>query len=688
MRLLLSGVACCRWMKAVVTIKYEIGEKICESGGTFVCRGHRLAGGKPAVLKILRPEAASEEAKARFRREFGTLSKIGLPGAVKAYGLEDYQGGLMMALEDIGGQSLDRMAGRALPLAQLIPLATGLADTLEGLHGLGIVHGAINPSHIVFNPEDGQFRLTGFGFAGEPLKTEALSGKLLAYISPEQTGRMNRAVDYRTDFYSLGATLYELLSGRPPFEGEEALAMVHCHIAKMPAAPATLDPAIPAAISNIVMKLLAKAPEDRYQSGAGLKADLERCLEALAEGGAVPSFELGLADLPGHLRAPPTLYGRGKETARLFEAFERASAGACELMLVAGYAGVGKTALVHELTGAIRDSGGYFIEGKFGQLQRNAPYSGWLRAFEGFVSSLLMGSDADLARYKQRILSAVQNSGRVLTDVIRNLNLIIGPQPPIAELGGAEAENRFNYIFLEFIKAVADQEHPLVVFLDDLQWADAASLRLLNYVLTASGVSGLLIAGAYRDNEVDATHPLSKALGELEHTRAAVERLSLAPLSQDDIGAWLAGCLTADRSYTETLAGPLYAMTAGNPFYILQILRAFESEGVLTYDRGLRRWQWDAKAIGTMSVPSDVVDLILQRLRRFPQSTQNILQVAACLGASFDAATLSAASGEPFDAVLAGLAPGYRGAVRRCFGKGMPVCARPRATGRLSSHPH
>jgi len=637
---------------------YKIGEKLYENGRTLICRGHHLSKRETAVLKILKPGAATKEGMARFRREFELISRINLPGVVRAYGLEDYQGGLIMALEDIGGLSLDRLGSHhALSLKELLALLIEIVDTLEELHQQGIIHKDISPAHIILNPKTGKSKLIGFALAGKLLSggsqpPASLEGTL-AYISPEQTGRMNRNVDYRTDFYSLGATFYYLLTGKPPFEAEDALGMVHCHIAKEAIAPHSLDSDIPETISEIAMKLMAKPPEDRYQGGAALKADLERCLQGLVTSGGVPRFELGLADLPGRLLTPHRLYGREKELACLLEAFARARAGSCELVLVAGYAGVGKTALAQEMQNAALEGQGFFIKGKFDQLQRNAPYYAWLQAFDSFVNHILMENEADLAQWRLDILNAVRNNGSVLTDVIQNLELIIGPQPVLPKLGSAEAQNRFIYVFLEFVKAIATNEHPLIVFLDDLQWMDRASLRLLPHLLSKSAISNLLIIGTYRDNEVDVTHPLSNIIKELKQTPARVELITLSTLSREQISSLLADCLGCIRSDSESLTDLLYTKTEGNPFFTLQLLSALEREGLLAFDHERTRWTWDVNAIRRMGIADNVVDLTLQRVRQLPASTLNTLKRAACLGAKFDLATLSAAAEEPAEAVLA-----------------------------------
>lgn len=567
---------------------------------------------------------------------------------------------MAMVMKDIGGESLDRLIKHSpLSLAQFLELAIGLADALETLHRQRTIHKDIRPAHIIYNSRTGAFWLTGSSPAAEDqhLPAAATQAEDLAYVSPEQTGRMNRAVDYRTDLYSLGVTFYELLTGRRPFTAEDALGMAHCHIAMTPAAPHELNAAIPEVISEIVLKLMAKAPEDRYQSSLALKADLQQCAQELAKHGTIPRFEPGLADIVGRLYAPRKLYGREQDVARLEETFNRTNSGYCELMLISGAAGLGKTALAREVQSEVLEKQGYFVEGKFDQLEHNAPYSAWLQAFDDLTDRLLTESETELVERKQNILDAVRHNGRVLTNILPKLELLIGPQPPVPELTGAAAQNRFNFLFLEFTRAVAATEHPIVVFLDDLQWIDNASLRLLHFLLTSSDILNLLIIGAFRSNEVGDDHPLTRTLKELQQTRALVEHIELSPLSKDDANRWLADCFRRPRDDIRAFADLLWNRTSGNPFFMIQLFRCLEEEGSLSFDRDWRQWKWDPKAVERSAITGSVSDLMSYRLSRLPSPTLCVLQQAACLGARFDLATLSAASGKPDDEALAALQP-------------------------------
>ena len=616
------------------------------------------------LLKVPAPSCQPAKAIQQLEHELEAARDLDPAFAVRPLRIERAAGHMALVLEGFACHALSEDLTAPLELGQFFKIAIRAAEALAALHRQGLVHKDIKPENIFLNAgADGavQVKLTGFGVASRlsregqvPAPPEAIAGTL-AYMAPEQSGRMNRSVDSRSDLYALGVTFYQMLTGRLPFTASDPMEWVHCHVAVQPSPPRQHRAEIPEPLSDIVIRLLAKNAEERYQTAEGLKADLERCLRGLEETGTVPRFQLGLEDVPRRLPPPRKLYNREKEAALLAGAFERACAGGCEFVLVSGAAGTGKTALVREIQGAVLEKQGYFVEGKFDQLEHNAPYRGWLQAFDSLVSRLLTESEAELATRRQDILGAIRGNGQVLTSVIQNLELIIGPQPDLPELGGDAAQNRFNFVFLEFLRAAATAGHPLAVFLDDLQWIDGASLRLLHYLLTGSGVSNLLIIGAYRGEEVDAARPLKKVLNELEQARVRVERLEISPLSKDGINVWLADCLVCAPAVSQALADLLWAKTAGNPFFTLQILQSLEKEGLLTYSREQRRWTWDAKAIGQLAITDNVVDLVSHRIRRLPPATLAILERAACLGTRFDLDTLSASAACATEKALADL---------------------------------
>ncbi|MDX2464746.1 MAG: AAA family ATPase, partial [Porticoccus sp.] len=464
----------------------------------------------------------------------------------------------------------------------------------------------------------------------------------LPYLSPEQTGRVNRKVDYRTDFYSLGVVFYELLTGNPPCISEEPSEIIHFHIAKRPIPPNKLEAEVPEQVSAIVMRLLEKNTGDRYQSAMGLRHDLERCFEELNKTGKIKTFKLGQLEHSGIFQIPQKLYGRDNEIKTLLDSFDRVSSGQKSLLLVAGYSGVGKSALVHEAQRPITEKRGFFIEGKFDQYQRNTPYSAWGQAFSRLIDLLLMESEAQLSIWKADILEAAGPNGSVLTDLIPKLERVIGVQPEVPELGGIESQNRFNYVVQNFIKVIARKEHPLVVFMDDLQWIDAASMNLIKILLTDPDLSYFLIIGAYRSNEVDATHPLIMGVAELQKEKINLNQLTLENLTEGDVNALCSDTLHTSQQESLPLAKLVYSKTAGNAFFTHQILHTLHEEKQLTFDMPTHRWHWDIEVLQEMDISDNVVELMVSKIRKLPKSTQEVLQLAACIGYAFDVATLAA----------------------------------------------
>jgi PAS domain S-box-containing protein len=639
---------------------YKIAEKLHECSRTLVYRGQRIASGEQVILKVLRSDAVSEKGQSRFRQEYNLISQLHLPGVVRTIALEEYSCSPVMVMEDSGSTSLDRYP-LPLPLEQFFRVAISLNDAMGQLHKQQIIHKDINPTNIIWNAETRQAQLIDFSLADvmpertiTPLPPSALEGTL-EYVSPEQTGRMNRVVDYRTDYYSLGVTFYQLLTGRLPFSAHDALGVIHLHIAGTPVAPHEVNAAVPEMVSRIVLKLMAKMADDRYQCVWGLKADLERCFQEYTAKEVIQLFDLGKEDYTDRLRIPQKLYGREREVEQLLNAFEHVSAGECELLLIAGYAGIGKTALVHEVYRPIAEKKGYFIEGKFDLLQRNVPYYAWIQAFAGFVDYLLMESEADVAHWKASILNEIGSMGKVVTDVIPNLELIIGSQPNIPALGPTEAQNRFNYVFLGFIKSIATREHPLVVFLDDLQWIDTASLNMLQTLMSTVNISHILIIGAYRDNEVDALHPLTKGIESLRQEKVSVRLLTLGDLSEETVNEMIADTLHVEHSQTVPLTQLIYAKTGGNPFFMLHTLGSLAESELISYDTRSRRWEWDISALRSMEITNNVVTLMLGKIRKLPAETQYVLTLAACIGFRFSIANLSIIAEQSEDSTLANL---------------------------------
>ena len=635
--------------------------KIYESANSLVYRGIREGDRTPVILKVLKENYPTPAELTRYKQEYEITRSLNIEGVIKAYDLQDYQRSLVMLLEDFGGESLAKwmqelsQAYCPVPLAQFLSLASAITEILGRIHAVNVIHKDINPGNIVLNPETGVVKLIDFGISTQLTRTNptfknpnVLEGTL-AYMSPEQTGRMNRTLDYRTDFYSLGVTFYELLTGQLPFTTTDILELVHCHIAKQPIPPHQVNADIPKVVSDIILKLMAKNAEERYQSAWGLKADLEECLRHLETTGQIATFQLGNQDISDKFQIPQKLYGREAKVETLLTAFERIAAGdgkGAELMLVTGYSGIGKSALVQEIYKPITEKRGYFLSGKFDQFGRNIPYSAVVSAFAGLVRQLLSEPEHQLQQWRDKLLTALGTNGQIIINVIPEVELIIGKQAPVPEVGATEAQNRFNRVFQKFIRVFCLKEHPLVIFLDDLQWADSATLKLIELMMIDTDTQCLFLVGAYRDSEVNSRHPLIMALEQLRKTGATVNQIMLAPLELEALAQLIADTLHSDISTVKPLAELVLHKTGGNPFFVNEFLKTLYSENLLTFDFEHLIWRWNIAQIESKNITDNVVNLMIGKLKELPYTTQQILKLAACIGAEFDLNTLSIISEE------------------------------------------
>jgi predicted ATPase/class 3 adenylate cyclase/GAF domain-containing protein/tRNA A-37 threonylcarbamoyl transferase component Bud32 len=616
-----------------------------ESANSLVYRAIREADRQPLILKLLKESYPTPQELLRYRTEYRITRELKEAGVVRVYDLQKYQNSLVIFVEDFGGESLKIwMQQRKFSLKEFLQIAIATTETLGKIHSANVIHKDINPSNIVFNPATVQIKIIDFGISTQlkretpTLKNPNILEGTLAYISPEQTGRMNRTLDYRTDFYSLGVTFYELLTGKLPFETEDALELVHCHIARPPVPPHEIEPEIPVIVSQIVSKLMAKNAENRYQTAWGLKHDLDTCLVQLQATGNIEQFALATRDITDRFLIPEKLYGRESEVFNLLTAFERVRNASAELMLVAGFSGIGKTAVVNEVHKPIARQRGYFIKGKYDQFQRNIPFSAFVQAFRELMGQLLSESDAQLHTWKTQILTAVGESGQVLIDVIPELERIIGPQNPALELSGSGAQNRFNLLMQKFVQVFTTAEHPLVIFLDDLQWADSASLKLLQLLMEDTG--HLLVLGAYRDNEVSPVHPFMLTVDEIVKSGAVVNTITLQPLSLEDLNHLVADTLICNLSLAGPLTELVYQKTQGNPFFSTQFLKSLYEDDQIIFDWDVQHWQCDIDRV-TFADASDVVEFMAAQLQKLPAETQDVLKLATCIGAQFDLETLA-----------------------------------------------
>ncbi|MEG3846876.1 AAA family ATPase [Microcoleus sp. herbarium19] len=700
-------------MDAIANLSgYQIRERLYAGLRTLVYRGIRESDGQPVVIKLLHNPLPKFSELVQFRNQYTIAKNLNLPSIIKPLSLEAYGNSYALIMEDFGGISLSaylkgdgkhladtnrNQPDRSLPLAEFLNIALQLTDILHYLYQNRVIHKDIKPANILINPHTKKVKLIDFSIASLlPRETQTIHNPnilegTLAYISPEQTGRMNRALDYRTDFYSLGITCYKLLTGKLPFISEDPMELVHCHLAKQAIPAHQINPEIPLVLSSIVGKLMAKNAENRYQSGLGLKRDLEICLAQLQETGDIKDFVLGENDICDRFIIPEKLYGRATEVASLLAAFERVAGrelenqSQIEMMLVAGFSGIGKTAVVNEIHKPIVRGRGYFIKGKYDQFQRNIPFSAFVQAFRDLMEQLLSESDAKLQEWQTKIQQALGENGQVIVEIIPELERIIGKQPPVSELAGTAAENRFNLVFQKFISVFSKKEHPLAIFLDDLQWSDSASLKLLQLLTSEKNSHHLLIIGAYRDNEVFPTHPFMVAVAEMAKAGTVVNTITLQPLTQVDINDAIADTLICDRTSAQPLTELVYQKTKGNPFFATQFLKSLHENGMIVFEAtpahegnhgGIAPtenqsfvgvvppclpspclpqrtkqpwanqggWQCDIAKVKSLSITSDVVEFMALQLQKLPPATQDVLKLAACIGAQFDLKTLALVS--------------------------------------------
>ncbi len=623
-------------------------ETLWEDGEFVLSRG--VWDGELFPLLAVRPSSPqpSPETLARLQHAHALREELDPAWAARPLRLEPRQGRLTLLCEDPGGEPLLRLIGQPLEIASFLRLAIGVATALAQVHQRGLIHKDIKPANVLVNSVTGQAWLIGFGIASrlprerQPSSPPEVIAGTLAYMAPEQTGRMNRSIDARSDLYALGVTFYEMLTGELPFAASDAMEWVHCHIARQPASPGERVAGIPGPLSAIVMKLLAKNAEDRYQTAAGLAADLRKCLAQWGRNRGIEPFLPGADDVPDRLLIPEKLYGREHEIGTLLGAFDRVMAnGAPELVLVSGYAGIGKSSLVNELHKALVPPRGLFASGKFDQYKRDIPYATLAQAFRSLVRPLLSESEAELGRWRDSLNEALGPNGELIVNLVPELELVNGKQPPVADLPPQDARNRFQLIFRRFIGVFARDEHPLALFLDDLQWLDAATLELIEHLVTHPEVRSLLLVGAYRDNEVGPAHRLLQTLAAIRHAGAIVNEIALAPLRIEDVRQLLADALHCKPEPALPLAQLVHEKSGGNPFFAAQFFTALAEQGLIAFDPVAPAWRWDMDRIRANGYTDNVVDLMVEKLKQLSASTQEALKLLACLGNVTEIATLA-----------------------------------------------
>ena len=627
----------------------------------------------PILLVAPAGEYPSLGSLQRLDHEYALKADLDAAWAARPLALSRHNDQVGLVLEDPGGEPLDRLLGRPLDIAPFLRIAIPLANAIAQVHANGLIHKDIKPANVLVDTVSGGVRLTGFGIASRlrserqaPAPPEVIAGTL-AYMAPEQTGRMNRSVDARSDLYALGVTFYEMLTGVLPFSATDPMEWVHCHIARQPVPPAELVATIPGPLSAIVMKLLAKTAEDRYQTAAGLTADLRQCLAEWEATSRIAPFRLGRQDTPDRLLVPERLYGREHEINTLLAAFDRVVAnGTPELVLISGYSGVGKSSLANELHKVLVPPRGLFASGKFDQYHRDIPFATLARAIRTLVRQILVKSDAELSRWRHDLTAAIEPNGELIIGLVPELEFIIGKQPSVAELPPRDAQNRFHSVLQRFLCAFAKAEHPLALFLDDLQWLDAATLDFLEHLATHSQSRHLLLIGAYRDNEVGPSHPLPRTLELIRQAGTRVQEIVLTPLGLDEVGHLVADALHCAPEHVQPLAQLVQEKTGGNPFFAIQFFLTLAEEGMLAFDPITQTWHWDVGRIHAKSFTENVVDLMVEKLQRFSSTTQEALKKLACLGNVADTATLALVHGTTEKALRAGLSEAIRSGLVFC----------------------
>lgn len=624
-------------------LEYQSFQLLHESNKTSIYRAWGKENEPSVILKFLREPHPAVADIAKLLHSYEITKSLQVSGIIHALKYGKYNNKPTLVLEDVNGISLDKFLEKTpLELIPFLKIAISLSGTLGDIHHQQIIHKDIKPANIIIKPETQQVYINDFGISTrlshenpKLINRHVLEGSI-NYISPEQTGRMNRDIDYHTDIYSLGVTLYEMITGQLPFESHDALELIHQHIAKPPPPPELFNASIPKAISDIILKCMAKMPEERYHSAYGLKNDLEECLVQIEEKGSIGEFTAGEKDIFDIFQIPQALYGRQKEIDTLLRIFESINKGRSECIMISGYAGVGKTALINEIQKPIVKQRGYFVKGKFDQLKQDVPYSGLIQALTDLIHQALTESETDLTILKHKLLGALHQNGQIIIDLIPECELIIGKQPTPPTLGSQENQNRLKLLFRNFIRVFSKKEHPLVIFLDDLQWASPSTLMLVKELITDHSLQNLLIIGTYRSQEVAESSPLMLIMDEIRKEKGILHELNLAPLNLEDIKQFTVDMVHCSFEKSAPLAQILFQKSGGNPYYLIQLLKKLHKDNYLYFNAKAKTWDWELSEIQKLDVADNVIDLLVKRIQELPPQTQSILTVAAAIGVRFD----------------------------------------------------
>jgi len=628
---------------------FELIETKHTSASSIIYKALRLSDKKSVILKSVNPANYNAEFIGRLKHEYEISRLVSSADVIKILDIIQESNHCSLIIEDIEAQPLSELIAQDdfNDLSEILRVAIKIVEGLSHIHQARVIHKDINPSNIILNRNTEQVKIIDFGISSQlpkentPLTSPTSVEGTLPYVAPEQSGRMNRSVDYRSDFYSLGATLFEILTHHTPFESSDPIEVIHGHIAKTAPHVTELNPSVPQVLSDIVAKLLSKSAEDRYQGCWGIKSDLEKCLDQINQFNTITPFPLAQHDVPDRFHVPQKLYGRLNEVECILSSFERVTQGAREGIFIGGHSGIGKTALVREIYKPLTQQKGYFISGKFDQYQKQKPYSAVRIAFAQLIKQLLSEGDKQLGHWKAQLIDTVGGSINVITDVIPELELIVGPQLPLDPLPPKEAQNRFKIAFGRFLEVFCKKEHPLAIFLDDLQWADVASLSILNLLLHNTSIKYLLFIGAYRDNEVSESSPLQPILNYPSNDTIKLQKIHLLQLNLQDITQQLADALYHTPEKVQALAQLIANKTAGNPFFIEEFLKSLYNDKLIQFDSEQGAWAWSIEDIEDANFSDNVVEFLTERIKLLPEETQHMLATAACIGNRFDIATLA-----------------------------------------------
>ncbi len=632
---------------------FTINESISENGRMIITRGIRTNDGLPVILKLIPVEFQDTSSFRKFERELDISSKIQNPSVVKMLEMLDSSHGLALVMEDFQGILLREAFKKNRPsINTTLSQCIEITQIIRVIHQHKIIHKNINSDAFLISEETQEIRLLDLSLSMilSQERTELFDHKEIVgdlhFISPEQTGRINRLLDYRTDFYSLGILFYWMFTGKYPFETLDPIELIHAHIAKVPDHPSLIDSRIPKVIGNIIMKLLEKSSDQRYHSASGLIADLENCLFLLNEKGGISDFELGMHDQSDIFHIPQKLYGREKELEDIRSEFKTICRGGSSFVLISGYSGIGKSSLVQEIAQDIIAEGGFFAEGKFDQFQRNIPYSAGIAAFRGLIKRLLAEPDQKVEEWKGKILSVLGPNVQLLIEIIPEVELIVGKQAQVVELPPQEAKNRATLAFVSFIQLFAKPEHPLVIFLDDIHWADLPTLDLIYNMLTDQETSHFLLIGTFRHNEVDLTHPLQSLLNKLKPEYSYLKEITLPQLKTEDLIQLLVDTFHLPAARCATLGQLLLDKTGGNPFFTSEFLKTLYDEKLIQFDYEQKEWKWQINEIRKHDITDNVIDLMIGKIKKLDSNAQRLCVLASCIGNIFDLQVLSAIYGK------------------------------------------